>query len=190
MNPTLIWRGRLILQGMVLTDYTVDMYEEYDEYKESDKDSLAGGKLIAGSAWHTGMMGFQTMLIWIPLAKPLAVGWSATRLAKLAVVPAVAATAVTSGYALGAVAGTVIANEIWGEEGAQVALGFYSGGLLPGTEAPDLSDYQYIFKPTEPGGPSSLYDIGKSAAAGLKSAVNVLLQKFPRRTRRTRYWWS
>jgi hypothetical protein len=57
--------------------------------------------------------------------------------------------------------GTAVSASIWGDEGAQTALGFYSGGLLPGTEAPDLTDYQYIFKPTAPGGPVSLYDVAK-----------------------------
>ena len=185
MNPNIIWRGRLILQGMILTDYTMDMVEEFQEYQESDKDPSDAAELIASSAWHTGMMGLQTMLVWLPLAKPYAVGWTATKLAPTVQVVAAGAAAVTTGYAIGAVTGTVIANEIWGEEGAQVAMGFYSGGLLPGTEAPDLSDYQYILKPTAPGGPDSLYDIGKQTFDGLKSTGKALwLKSRPRRRRR------
>ena len=151
MNPIYVIRGRMILQGVLATHLYLELTDDEDDYL---MDALAIGSFAIG-----------TFTLWAPVLKAGAVGWTAT-VAVEAATP-IAATAVTAaapiaaGYMIGATAGTVIANEIWGEEGAETALGFYSGGLLPGTEAPDLTNYKYIFMPTEPGGPVSLYDVGK-----------------------------
>jgi len=153
-------RGRLVLQGAVFVDLAVDV----NEYSKSDKDVGDKAKLT----WEIAKAGVTTGMIWNPLLitgiKARSTGWIATRaaLGGGALVSAVAPVA--AGYLIGATVGTAIANQVWGEEGARTAMGFYSGGLLPNTEAPDLTDYQYIFKPTAPGGPVSAYDVVETAA--------------------------
>jgi len=133
-----------------------------------------------------GFLGATVTLV-VPEGVASFIGWSGTkawhgvRVAAIWGAPyaGAAITAVSPfavGYMIGAVAGTAIAGKIWGKEGEQVALGFYSGGLLPGTDAPTLSNYKYILKPTAPGGPVSLYDI---AETGL-STTFVLARK----------WWN
>ena len=176
INPFNIFVGRMTMQGII----TVPLINEL-----SDGEGDFINDTVAIAAWS-----ISTFAIWYPVVKSAAVGAAVvTTVEATATVVGAAVTTVapvTVGYAIGAVAGTVIANEIWGEEGAQVAMGFYSGGLLPGTEAPDLSDYQYILKPTAPGGPDSLYDIGKKTFDGLKSTGKALwLKSRPRR--RTRF---
>jgi len=175
VTPFNIFVGRLTMQGII----TVPLINELSDGEGDFIDDT-----VAIASWSVA-----TFALWYPVVKSAAVGAAVVSIAETtAVVVGSAVTAVapvTAGYAIGAVTGTVIANEIWGEEGAQVAMGFYSGGLLPGTEAPDLSDYQYILKPTAPGGPESLYDIGKKTFDGLKSTGKALwLKSRPRKRRR------
>jgi hypothetical protein len=174
VTPFNVWVGRMTMQGII----TAPLINEL-----SDGEGDIINDVIAISSWTVG-----TAAIWSPVITMAAKGGVVVATVEAiasgagAIVTAVAPAA--AGAAIGAVAGTVIANEIWGPEGAQVAMGFYSGGLLPGTEAPDLTDFEYIFKPTAPGGPKSLYDIGKTAATGLQNAANVLISKSPFYTRR------
>ena len=150
-------RGRLVLQGYVALELSADL----KDYQKSDK----GIKDTAVVTWEIGKAAVASAVIWYPAAvagaKASGIGWVATRAALASGAVATAVAPITTGYVIGATAGTAIAQTVWGDEGAQTALGFYSGGLAPGTEAPDLSDYQYIFKPTAPGGPVSLYDVAK-----------------------------
>ena len=167
-------RGRWALWGMVTLG-------TYQELTDGEDDYL--NDLVAIGGWS-----LATGALLIPELVPRIVGFglthsgSALRWAGSAAAPYVSAAVstvvapVAAGYLIGATVGTMIANQIWGEEGANVALGFYSGGLLPGTDAPTLSDYQYIFKPTAPGGPDSLYDV---AETGFKNTV-LLASK----------WWN
>lgn len=121
--------------------------------------------------------GFATANLFVPNIQDSAIGWLATRaaLAGGAIVTAVAP--ITAGYVIGAAVGTAISQKVWGDEGAKTALGFYSAGYLPGTEAPDLTDYQYIFKPTKPGGPVSLYDVGKKGVDNTVRGVGWWLKR-------------
>ena len=142
------------------------MWNAYDEWTDGDlgwDDVTAAGYLAAaGTALVIPDPG-STLLGWGAtkgslLAKNLGyrVGAAGARVAARATV---VLAPVAAGAAIGATIGTAVSQVIWGDEGAQTALGFYSMGTLPGTEAPDLSNFQYIFKPTAPGGPQSLYDI-------------------------------
>ena len=106
--------------------------------------------------------GFATANLFVPNIQDSAIGWLVTRAALAGAALVTAAAPFTAGYVIGATVGTAISKKVWGEEGAKTALGFYSAGYLPGTESPDLTDYKYIFMPTAPGGPVSLYDVGKT----------------------------
>ena len=168
-------RGRLILQGAVF----VELEGDRRKFRESDR----GVKDRARITWEFGKAALASLGIWYPgvMDRGLAwgAGWSATRLANAAGAGVSAIAPITAGYVIGATVGTVIANEVWGEEGAQTALGFYSYGTLPGTEAPTITDYQYIFKPTKPGGPVSAYDVAKVGVDNTLRAVSFLLRKRP-----------
>jgi len=161
----------MVMQGVLTTHLMLELTDEEDDYL---MDALAIGSFAIG-----------TFTLWQPLLKAYAVGWAATGAVSAtgtAIGGAVTAAApVAAGAAIGAAVGTGVAYAVWGEEGAQTALGFYSGGLLPGTEAPDLTDYQYIFKPTAPGGPTSLYDIAKTG----KDMTILTGRKATRRIRET-----
>lgn len=163
----------MVMQGVLATHLYLELTDDDDDYL---MDALAVGSFAIG-----------TFTIWQPVLKAGLVGWAATAAAETtAAVGASVVTAaapVVAGAAIGAVVGTGVSYAIWGEEGAQTAMGFYSGGLLPGTEAPDLTDYQYIFKPTAPGGPVSLYDIGKKGVDTTVITIRKLLSKRPRRYR-------
>lgn len=171
-------RGRYILWGMASA-------KMYHELTDGEGDYIVDALHIGAWVVATGTLivpeGFATLVGWTGtrVAQGAAIGFSQIGNAIGAAVSTVVAP-VAAGYVIGATAGTVIANEIWGEEGAQTALGFYSGGLLPGTEAPDLTDYQYIFKPTAPGGPTSLYDIAKTGVTVTASTVRRLWASRPR----------
>jgi hypothetical protein len=186
-------RGRYMLWGMA----TAHMYHELTD---DEGDYINDGLAIGGWVVATGTLivpeGFATLVGWGGTKAMSAAGWTGRAVAPYvgAAVSTVVAP-VAAGYVIGATVGTVIANEIWGEEGAQTALGFYSGGLLPGTEAPDLTDYQYIFQPTAPGGPTSLYDIAETAVDVTAVTVRRLWNSRPRFRRksqdplRKRKWW-
>jgi len=166
-------RGRWILWGAA----SVHMYRELTD---DEGDYLADALAIAG--W-----GFATGALIVPQLLETIIGWSATR-ATQAALPIIGRAGMflspfAAGYLIGATVGTVVAKQVWGDEGAQTALGFYSGGLLPGTDAPNLSDYQYIFKPSEPGGPMSLYDLGEIAVKvtllTLRQQRNRIISRHP-----------
>lgn len=142
------------------------MYNAYDNWTDGDWNW--------GDVTAAGYLATAGIALRIPDPGSTLLGWGATRatvLAKnigarvgaLAIRGAAkAATAIAPialGYAAGAVVGTAVSQVLFGDEGATHAMGFYSGGTLPGTEAPDLSNYKYIVMPTEEGGPRSLYDI-------------------------------
>ena len=169
-------RGRLVLQGYVVLELSGDI----QDYQKSDK----GIKDKAVISWEIGKAGVASAVIWWPAAvsgaKATGIGWLATR-AALATGSAVSIAApFTAGYMIGATVGTGIAQKVWGDEGAQTAMGFYSWGTLPETEAPNLTDYQYIFKPTKPGGPVSLYDVAETGLKGTLRAFDKYLQNRPR----------
>jgi len=185
-------RGRYILWGMA----TAHMYHELtDDEGDYIKDALAIGSWVVATGALAVPEGFATL-----------VGWGGSRtLSGIAGMGRVVGpyigkafstvvAPVATGYVIGATVGTVIANEVWGEEGAQTALGFYSGGLLPGTESPDLTDYQYIFKPTAPGGATSLYDLAATNVTGGVLTLKATYKKRPEYIRRrqreaSRRWW-
>ena len=173
--------GRIAMWGLASANMYIELSDGDDDYVND---------VIAIAAW-AGATG----ALWIPEIVPWLVGrgvhagsgaaLSAIRgIAPYAGAAVTAAAPITAGYAIGAVAGTAIANRVWGEEGAQTAMGFYSAGLLPGTEAPDLTDYQYIFKPTAPGGPVSLYDV---AEKGIKTTVLVVRKVLSERPKTYRH---
>ena len=174
MNPIYVLRGRMIMQGVLATHLYMELTDDEDDYL---MDALAVGSFAIG-----------TFTLWAPVLKAGAVGWTAT-VAVEAAAP-IAGAAVTTvaplavAYVIGATVGTAGSAAIWGEEGAQTALGFYSVGLLPGTEAPDVTKYQYIFKPTAPGGPVRLYDVGKK---GVDLTVLSLRKAWDRRPRLYRH---
>jgi hypothetical protein len=184
-------RGRYILWGAA----TAHMYHELtDDEGDYINDALAIGGWVVATGTLIVPEGFATLVGWGATNLGRAAGWTGRAVAPYvgAAVSTVVAP-VAAGYVIGATAGTVVANEIWGEEGAQVALGFYSAGLLPGTEAPDLTDYQYIFKPTEPGGPVSLYDIAERGVDVTVLTVRKILSKRPKlpfHPLRRRKWWQ
>jgi hypothetical protein len=187
-------RGRYMLWGAA----TAHMYHELtDDEGDYINDALAIGGWVVATGTLIVPEGFATLVGWAGTKSMSAITWTGRAVAPYvgSAVSTVVAP-VATGYAIGATAGTVIANEIWGEEGAQTALGFYSGGLLPGTEAPDLTDYQYIFKPTAPGGPASLYDIAEKGVEVTVLTVRKIINSRPRfgplapRRRRRRKWWQ
>jgi len=159
----LLW-GRIFLQT-IATGHLIS------ELKEEEGDTLS-------DAYDIAWFGFETAMIWNPMLKAELLGAGLRLTAGSGIISTVAAP-IAAGTAIGAVAGTAIAGAIWGEEGAQTALGFYSAGTLPGTEAPDLTDYQYIFKPTAPGGPVSLYDVAEAGARGTARGLGWLWSKRP-----------
>jgi len=146
MTPQNILLGRVTLQTAATAKLIWDLNENQDDPISDSFDII--------------QYGFETAMIWNPLLKPAALG-AGVRVAAGSTVVSTVIAPVAAGYMIGATVGTAASASIWGDEGAQTALGFYSGGLLPGTESPDLTDYKYIFKPTAPGGPVSLYDVAK-----------------------------
>jgi hypothetical protein len=167
VNPFNIFVGRLTMQGIVTAPLI-------NELTDGEGDWI--NDTVAIASWT-----IATAAIWKPVVTVAAKGGlvvhAVTTIGSAVGTATVVAAPFVAGAAIGAVVGTAVADEIWGPEGAQVALGFYSGGLLPETEAPNLTDFQYIIKPTAPGGPDSLYDIGKSASIGFKNAVSVVINK-------------
>lgn len=178
MNPIYVIRGRLVMQGVLATHLYFELTDDDDDYL---MDALAVGSFAIG-----------TFTLWQPVLKAGLVGWAATAAAETTAVAAgsviTAAAPVAAGAAIGAVVGTGVSAAIWGEEGAQTAMGFYSYGMLPGTEKPTLSDYQYIFKPTAPGGPVSAYDIGKKGIDTTVITIRKLWSKRPRLYRHPHPW--
>ena len=178
-------RGRWALWGAASANMYLELTDDEGDYLN---DALAIG------AW-----GMATGALVIPEIGSSLIGWGLTRgaqgglwaagiLGRGVATVTTAAAPVAAGAAIGAVVGTGISYAIWGEEGAETALGFYSGGLLPGTEAPDLTDYQYIFKPTAPGGPVSAYDVGKQGIDLTRKGLKKAWRRRPRMYRHPRLW--
>jgi len=158
-------RGRMLAWTAATATMVHELRDGDDDYLN---DAFAIGAFLGASVTLVVPEGVASFLGWSGTK-----AWNGIRAAAIWGAPYVgsAITAVSPfavGYMIGAVAGTAIAGKIWGKEGEQVALGFYSGGLLPGTDAPTLSNYKYILKPTAPGGPVSLYDI---AETGFKTSI-------------------
>ena len=160
-----IFWGRMALQTAATAKFVYDVQKDTDDPVSDTIDFI----------WFAA----ESALIWNPLLKPAAIG-TALRMTLGSTLVSTVLAPVAAGYVIGATVGTAIAGEVWGEEGAQTALGFYSAGLLPGTEAPDLTDYQYILKPTKPGGPVSLYDVAKKGVDNTLRGAGWLLDKRPR----------
>ena len=117
------------------------------------------------------------------LVKPYAVGKAGTVLATrgaTAAGAAITATApISAGVAIGAVVGTAVSQELFGDEGAQTALGFYSLGLLPGTEAPELSTYGNLLRPSETEVKGPVEYVNTAIRTG-KTIVNTWWNRRPR----------
>jgi len=127
-----------------------------------------------------GAFGGATGALIIPEIVPYLIGTTMHTTAPYFGRAAMAGMPFVLGYMIGAYTGTKVAGDIWGEEGERVALGFYSGGMLPGTEKPDLTDFQYIFKPTKPGGPTSLYDIAEGMGRAISPILSPIFSGLPR----------
>ena len=133
MNLAFYEMGRFLISPFLLP---INMMQGFGEMTYGDKSELShldrgeaarnavawGG--IAGASWgyhalmhpgkYTGLRS-ATGLVKIGLANP-AVASAATY-----------AGAVGAGYVIGAVVGTAVSGAIWGEEGADMATGFYTG---------------------------------------------------------------
>lgn len=79
---------------------------------------------------------------WIRLAAPMAAGGRGIGFGSAAggIGGGALAASIVAGYGIGAVVGTAISGAIWGKPGAQLALGFYSGGIL-GPKPTNWYDY-------------------------------------------------
>jgi hypothetical protein len=168
--------GRIAMWGLATT-YT------YYELTDGDDDYINDVLSLGAWAGATGALWIPEIVPWVigrGVHYGAAAGMSGLRIAAPYVsAAATAAASVAAGAAIGATAGTAISAAIWGEEGARTALGFYSGGTLPGTEEPNLSDFQYIIKPTAPGGPVSLYDVAEIGLKGTLRGIGWLHSKAP-----------
>lgn len=170
MNPVMIFRGRLVMQGILTAGYVTSFDRAGDKYLDSDRDAIDAGRLISSTAFSTLVFGAGTIGIWAPAVKAGVVGTVATRVATTtATVAGAAVTAaapIAAGYAIGAVAGTVIANEVWGEEGAADALDFYTG----------QGNYSEYFDVT--GNISTIIDLGiKPTISKTKKKVKSTVKK-------------
>lgn len=176
--------GRLVMVGFVIDDY----YGDVREYQESDKTAADKAEL----GYETVKTGVALFAIAYPILKTqmLGAGVRVTGswvLARAGAIISIAAP-ITAGYMIGAVAGTAISQAVFGDEGAQTAMGFYSGGLLPGTEAPTLATYGNLLRPSETdvAGPVEIYQDVKETISALLSPVWTRVR--PRRSR-SRLWW-
>lgn len=119
----MVLRGRLILQGFVLGEF----YQDMEKMKK--KETNVGKLSIA--AWGSLKAGIGTMGIWLPWFKARTIGQAGTWILRTS---ASITAPVALGYALGATAGTIIAEEAFGE--GQMAYDLYTnprfeeGGIL------------------------------------------------------------
>jgi len=166
-----VLRGRIAAQTVITTNYIYQVNKDVQDYKASDKSTWDTGTLIGSVALQTAALGVGTVATWYPAKKAFAVGWLATK--SLSGVGAVAGRAamvvapITAGYMIGAVIGTGISYAIFGDDGAQVALGFYSLGMLPGTEAPTLDTYSNLLRPSETSTPGPVDLVNRVIQGGL-----------------------
>jgi hypothetical protein len=169
-----LYLGRLILMGFIIDDY----YGDVREYQKSDKDVVDKTKFL----YETGKTTIATITVMAPLWKTtmigagarIGAGWAAAKASAIAT----AAAPITAGYVIGATVGTVISEQLFGDEGAQTALGFYSLGLLPGTEAPTLSTYGNLLRPSETDVKGPVEIIGSAIRTG-KQIVNIWWNRSP-----------
>lgn len=119
------------MQGVLTAGYASSFDRQSDEYLSSDRNPYDSARYISGVFGSTIIFGAGTIGIWAPTIKAGVVGSVATTVVtrSLAVTGAAvtAVAPIAAGYAIGATAGTVIANEVWGEQGASDALDFYTG---------------------------------------------------------------
>ena len=188
VNPVMIFRGRMVMQGVLTAGYATSFNRAGDEYLSSDKNPYDAGRFISHVFGSTLVFGAGTIGIWAPTVKAGVVGSIATTVVvrSLAVTGA-AVTAVAplaAGYAIGATAGTVIANEVWGEQGASDALDFYTG----------QANYSSYFDIA--GNASTIIELGiKPAIESAKSKAKQTVKQIGRvaqlkrpRLRRWRFW--
>jgi len=177
MNPVMIFRGRLVMQGALTATYVSNFDSQADKYLASEKDEWDVMVFLGGVSISTTIYGAGTIGIWQPAVKAAVVGSLATTVVNsgLAVIGSAAtaggavvtaAAPVAAGYAIGATAGTVIANEVWGEEGAADAIDFYTG----------QGNYSEYFDVT--GNISTIIDLGiKPTISKTKKKVKTTVKK-------------
>ena len=144
-----LYLGRLVLMGFIIDDY----YGDIREYQKSDRGTDDKLEL----AYETGKTAIATVTVLAPLWKTTVIGagvrigagWALARAGALVATTATILAPITAGYMLGATVGTAVSQQLFGDEGAETALGFYSLGLLPGTEAPTLATYGNLLRPSE-----------------------------------------
>jgi len=157
MNNLLL--GRIALQTYIT-------YPLVRELTDKEGDYLSDAQAI-------GQYTIGTILIWTPRWKPIAVGAGVRWAAGVALSTTTIAAPVLAGYAIGSAIGTAASSKLFGDEGAQTALGFYSLGLLPGTEAPTLETYGNLLRPSETSTPGPIDLISQGVMA-----VETKLRKF------------
>lgn len=166
-----VLRGRIAAQTIITTNYIYQVNKDVQDYKAGDKSTWDTGTLIGSVALQTAALGVGTVATWYPAKKAFAVGWLATKsmrgLTLWSFQVARVVTPVTVGYLLGAAIGTGISYAVFGDDGAQTALGFYSGGMLPGTEAPTLETYSNLLRPSETSTPGPVDLVNQVVQGGL-----------------------
>jgi len=75
-------------------------------------------------------------LLW-PAVRPLGVGVLRSAAAIVSSQTVIYTAGISAGYVIGAIIGTKVAEEVWGEKGKQEAIGFYTGGKAPGSTPPN-----------------------------------------------------
>ena len=163
MNNLLL--GRIALQTYITYPLVRELTDKEGDYLN---DAQAIGQYTVG-----------TILIWTPKWKPIAVGAGVRWSAGVAGTALTAAAPIMAGYAIGATVGTAVSSKLFGDEGAQVALGFYSMGLLPGTDAPTLATYGNLLKPSETSTPGPV-DLATAGLSAVKLQLRKLQLKIPR----------
>jgi membrane-associated protease RseP (regulator of RpoE activity) len=195
MNPVMIFRGRLVMQGILSAGYITSFDRSADKYLDSDKDPIDTAIVFGEVFGSTVLFGAGTIGVWAPAVKAGVVGSIATTAitatGKVAGAAVTAAAPIAAGYAIGAVAGTAIANEVWGEEGAADAIDFYTG----------QGNYSEYFDVT--GNISTIVDLGikpaitktkKKIKKGIKTVEQTVkhiargLQLRRPKRRRWRFW--
>ena len=162
MNNLLL--GRLSLQAYITYPLVRELTDKEGDYLS---DAQAIGQYTVG-----------TILIWIPKWKPIAVGAGVRWGAGVALSATTIAAPFLAGYAIGAAVGTTASSKLFGDEGAQTALGFYSLGLLPGTEAPTLGTYGNLLRPSETSTPGPI-DLISQGVMAVKTKLRKIQIKTP-----------
>lgn len=167
-----------LMLGRVVTQIYLT-YPLYNELTDKEGDYLTDAIAITTYA-------YVTALNWAPIMKPTLIGAGVKASGRIALSAGASAlqftgravtvaAPFTAGYVIGATAGTAISGALFGEEGARTALGFYSGGMLPNTEAPTISTYGNLLKPSETSVPGPVELVG-----GFLQALNATRLKLPK----------